>query len=121
MKALGRFGLAVLIVLAGVADAFAHTNSETQSVWRIVGSTVHVVYTIPDIEIPRLAHPGGGPLSESELADYVRQNVTVLHAGQLCERTEHVRPLMASTSFKRFAFAYTCPDAQGMSIHSSGF
>ena len=59
MKALGRIGLAVLIVLASVADAFAHTKSETQSVWRIVGSTVHVVYTIPDIEIPRLAHPGG--------------------------------------------------------------
>src|SRR5260221_973393 len=121
MKALGRIGLAVLIVLAGVADAFAHTKSETQSVWRIVGSTVHVVYTIPNIEVPRLAHAGGGPLSESELADYVRQNVTVLHAGQLCERTEDVRPIMASTGFKRFEFAYTCPDAQGMSIHSSGF
>src|SRR5882762_10383266 len=111
MKALGRIGLAVLIILANVADAFAHTRSETQSVWRIVGSTVHVAYTIPDIEIPRLAHPGGAPLSESELADYVRQNVTVLHKGQLCERSEDVRPIMASTGFKRFEFAYTCPDA----------
>src|SRR4030088_1707569 len=121
MKALGRVGLAILIVLASVADAFAHTKSETQSVWRIVGSTVHVVYTIPDIEIPRLAHLGGIPLSESELADYVRQNVTVLHAGRLCERTEDVRPIMASAGFKRFEFAYKCADADGMSIHSSGF
>src|ERR1700704_2266159 len=115
MKALGRVGLAILIVLASVADAFAHTKSETQSVWRIVGSTVHVAYTIPDIEIPRLAHPGGVPLSESELADYVRRNVTVLHHGQLCERSEDIRPVTASEGFKRFEFAYECPDVEGMS------
>jgi hypothetical protein len=121
MRALGQIGLAVLIILANVADAFAHTRSETQSVWRIAGSTVHVTYTIPDIEIPRLAHPGGAPLSDSELADYVRQNVTVLRAGQLCERTEDVRSIMASAGFKRFEFAYTCADAENMSIHSSGF
>ena len=42
--------------LAASPAAFAHTKSETQSVWRIVGSTIHVAYTIPDIELPRLAH-----------------------------------------------------------------
>jgi len=121
MKMLGRVALAILIVLAGVAEALAHTRSETQSVWRIVGATVHVAYTIPDIEIPRLAHPDGTPLSEAELTDYVRRNVTVLHSGQLCERTEDVRPITASAGFKRFEFGYQCPDAEGMSIHSSGF
>jgi hypothetical protein len=121
MRALGRLGLAVLIILANVADAFAHTRSETQSVWRIAGSTVHVVYTIPEIEIPRLVHPGGALPSDLELADYVRQNVTVLRAGQLCERTEDIRSIMASAGFKRFEFAYTCADAENMSIHSSGF
>jgi hypothetical protein len=121
MTAFGRITLAILVVFANVGEVFAHTRSETQSVWRIVGATVHVAYTIPDIEIPRLAHPDGAPLSEAELADYVRQNVTVLHSGQLCERTEDVRPIAASAGFKRFEFGYQCADAQGMSIHSSGF
>jgi hypothetical protein len=121
MKVFARIALAILVILASVAEAFAHTRSETQSVWRIVGATVHVAYTIPDIEIPRLAHPNGAPLSEAELTDYVRQNVMVLHRGQSCERTEDVRPIAASAGFKRFEFGYQCPDAEGMSIHSSGF
>ena len=61
--------LALLIGFGGIAQA--HTKSETQSIWRIVGSTVHVAYTIPDIEIKRLAHPDCMPMSDSELADYV--------------------------------------------------
>ena len=48
MQLFGRIALAVLALLVSGADAFAHTRSETQSVWRIVGSTVHVAYTIPD-------------------------------------------------------------------------
>jgi len=34
------------------APAFARTKSEPQSVWRIVGTTVHVAFTIPEIELP---------------------------------------------------------------------
>src|SRR3954464_8535467 len=101
MKAFRHAAIALLVVVASVAHAFAHTRSETQSVWRIAGSTVHVAYTIPDIEIPRLSHPDGAPLSESELTDYVRGNGRVLHDGRLCERSEDVRPIAASAGFKR--------------------
>ena len=59
----------ILFALIFSVPAFAHTKSETQSVWRVVGNVVHVAFTIPDIEIPRLAHPDGRPLSDAELAD----------------------------------------------------
>jgi hypothetical protein len=120
VNAVLRILLALFVVLGSTADAFAHTKSETQSVWRIVGSTIHVAYTIPDIEIARLSR-NGAPPSDSDLANYVRQNVTVLHDGALCARSEDVRPVSAASGFRRFEFAYKCPDANGMSIHSSAF
>ena len=109
-----------LVVIFSTTPVFAHTKSETQSVWRIVGSTVHVAYTIPEIEIPRLAK-NGVPPSEADVADYVRKNVTLLHGNEQCERTEDVRTVSASTGFRRFEFTYKCSDAQGMKIHSSAF
>ena len=120
MNAALRILLALFVVFGTMPEAFAHTKSETQSVWRIVGSIVHVGYTIPETEIARLSH-NGAPPSDSDLVNYVRQNVTVLHNGALCERSEDVRPVTAATGFRRFEFAYKCPDANGMSIHSSAF
>src|SRR5438105_9850748 len=101
-----------LIVVFSTTPVFAHTKSETQSVWRIVGSTVHVAYTIPEIEIPRLAKNGTLP-ADADVTDYVRRNVTVLHGSDQCQRTEDVRPVSASTGFRRYEFSYKCPDAQG--------
>ncbi len=120
MTSLARLIFAVLFCL-GAAPAIAHTKSETQSVWRVTGSTVRVAFNIPDIELVRLARPDGTQASEAELADYVRQNVTVLHQGALCARSQDVRSVAATTGFKRFEFAYQCPDAEGIAIHSSAF
>jgi len=109
-----------LVVIFSTTPVFAHTKSETQSVWRVVGSTVHVAYTIPEIEIPRLTK-NGVPPSESDVTEYVRKNVTVLHGNEECQRSEDVRAVSASTGFRRFEFSYKCSDAQGMKIHSSAF
>jgi hypothetical protein len=113
--------IVLLFALFASVPAFAHTKSETQSVWRVVGSIVHVAFTIPDIELPRLAHPDGTLLSDAELIDYVRQRVTVLHNDMPCKRTEDVRPVAATQSFHRYEFAYTCPSPEGIAIHSSAF
>ena len=119
MKRLLRILLS-LVVIFSTTPVFAHTKSETQSVWRVVGSTVHVAYTIPEIEIPRLTK-NGVPPSESDVTEYVRKNVTVLHGNEECQRSEDVRAVSASTGFGRFEFSYKCSDAQGMKIHSSAF
>jgi hypothetical protein len=117
--------MTLLILLAwivlGATPAFAHTKSETQSVWRIVGTTVHVAFTIPEIELPRLAHPDRTPIRDGELADYVRNNVSVLEGDTPCQRSEDVRAVGATEGFRRFEFAFTCNDAAKMAIHSSAF
>jgi len=114
--------LAVLLfALLSSLPALAHTKSETQSVWRVVGSTVHVAFTIPDIELPRLAHADGTPSSDAELMNYVRERVTVLQGDMACERTEDVHPVAATQSFHRYELAYTCPSAENIAIHSSAF
>lgn len=119
MNRLSRALLSLLVIFS-TTPVFAHTKSETQSVWRIVGPIVHVAYTIPEIEIPRLAKNGVLP-SDADVADYVRQNVNVLHGKDVCKRTEDVRAVAASQGFRRYEFSYTCPDADNMSIHSSAF
>ena len=115
------FFLALLFLTAFVSQSFAHTRSETQSVWRIAGSSVHVTYTIPEIELPRLAHPDGMPASAGEIADYVRRNVVVLDGDQPCMRSEDVRAVAASSGFRRFETAFQCAGAEKMRIHSSAF
>jgi hypothetical protein len=115
------FLFALVFAVAFAAQAVAHTRSETQSVWRIAGSSVHVTYTIPEIELPRLAHPDGMPASANEIADYVRRNVFVLQGDDPCMRTEDVRAVAASSGYRRFETAFQCANADEMRIHSSAF
>lgn len=115
------FLLIALFAFAFAPPASAHTRSETQSVWRIAGPSVHVTYTIPEIELPRLAHPDGMPASAAEIADYVRRNLSVLEGDQPCMRSEDVRAVAASQGYRRFETAFRCASAEGMRIHSSAF
>lgn len=111
----------VLLTLILATPALAHTKSETQSVWRIIGTTVHVAFTIPEIELPRLAHPDRTPITDAELAGYVRDRVSVLEDDAACKRSEDVRAVGATQGFRRFELAYTCTDAAKMAIHSAAF
>jgi HupE / UreJ protein len=113
--------LVVLLALLVSAPALAHTKSETQSVWRMVGPSIHVAYTIPDIELPRLAKPDGTPASDADLVNYVRERLSVLQDGEACERTQDVRQVAATQSFHRYEFSFTCQGTEGISIHSSAF
>jgi hypothetical protein len=116
-----RLVLAFLVFFGTIPEVSAHTKSETQSVWRVVGNTVHVTFNIPDIELVRLADPDGTPVSEAQLLQYVRERVDVLESGSSCERSEDIRAIVASFGFKRFEFTARCADAKGISIHSSAF
>jgi len=116
-----RLVLAFLVFFGTIPEVSAHTKSETQSVWRVVGNIVHVTFNIPDIELVRLANPDGTPVSEAQLLEYVRERVDVLENGSSCERSEDVRAVVASFGFKRFEFTARCADAKGISIHSSAF
>ncbi len=118
---LWRLIAAVLLLCASAAGASAHTKSETHSVWRIVGSTVHVTFSIPDIEAKRLAGPDGAPPSNERLGGYMAGHVSVLAKGKPCPRLGPIQATAASTGFRRFEFGYQCPDAKGMTLHSDAF
>jgi hypothetical protein len=121
MSRIFRLAAILFAIFGTVAGAAAHTKSESQSVWRIVGNIVNVAYTIPDIELPRLAHPDGTPASEADLVNYVRERVVVLEAGTPCRRSQDVRPVKATQSFHRYEFTYECSDPKKIAVHSSAF
>ena len=110
--------LVFLLFVFGL-PANAHTKSETQSIWRIQGPTIHVSFTVPDIEARRLSKDNTIP-DNAIVAAYLGDHVSVLHGETACPR-DNVRPVSASPSFKRFELDFHCPDANGISLSSSAF
>lgn len=119
MTAFLRLLAAALVLAASAAPAGAHTRSETQSVWRILGSTVHLTFTIPDLEARRLGEAGNLPESD-QLGAYLAGRVAVLHGADECARGP-AQAVAASPGFQRFEFAFECPDANDLSLHSAAF
>ena len=117
-----RAGLLGLLLLLGVVGQVqAHTKSETHSTWRMVGSTVHVTWSVPDIEAKRLAGPDGAPPSDQKLGDYIASHAAVLNGAKPCPRVGPVRATAASTGFRRLEFSFHCPTAKDMKLHSDVF
>jgi hypothetical protein len=90
-------------------------------VWRIDRLVGACHLHIPEIELPRLAHPDGMPASANEIADYVRRNVSFCMAmspacaARMCARLRRL-PVIAASRRRSNA-----PDARSMRIHSSAF
>ena len=59
--------VAAVLCALGSAPALAHTKSETHTVWQIVGSTVHLTFTMPIVEANRLALHGVVPPPNSRI------------------------------------------------------
>ena len=73
-----RHPLATLLIFAlaiFAGPAWAHTKSETHSAWQIAGSTVHLTFTVPDIEAKRLTQDGAMP-SDTMLGNYLAARVS---------------------------------------------
>ena len=112
---------ALLLFLFSAAPAFAHTKSETHSVWRIVGSVVHVTFSVPDIEAKRLAGPDKSPPSDARLGAYLTKRLQVFSQGKPCPLSAPVQTTAASAGFRRFEFSFQCPSAKAITLHSDAF
>jgi len=118
---LRAFLIAVLAVGPGFwSPAFAHTRSETHSAWQIKGSTVHLQFTVPDLESKRITPDGEMP-SVDELGKYVAEHVGALSGDHACKMTEGPRPVAAAPGYRRYEFAFECPDADEIKVRSSAF
>ncbi|HUK02846.1 MAG TPA: HupE/UreJ family protein [Steroidobacteraceae bacterium] len=114
-----RFAALLLLVWVGAAQA--HTKSETHSVWQITGSSVHAAWSLPIVEANRLAGPDGAPPSNERIANYLAAHVTVTSGGKACPAASPVRATAATAQFRRFEFAFRCPDPANIELHSSAF
>jgi hypothetical protein len=100
--------------------AFAHTRSETHSAWLIKGNTVHLQFTVPDLESKRITPDGDMP-SVDELGKYVAEHVGAFSGDQACKMTEGPRAVTAASGYRRYEFAFECPDADDIKVNSSAW
>ena len=100
--------------------AFAHTRSETHSAWLIKGNTVHLQFTVPDLESKRITPDGDMP-SVEQLGDYIAQHVGVLSGDRDCKRTEGPRAVATSPGYRRYEFTFECPSDDDIKVHSSAW
>lgn len=120
-----RAALVVLLALAGAAPAAAHTRSETHSAWQVAGQTVHMQFTVPDIEAKRVADPGQAMPSPAKLGKYIADRVGVTSGdgdkAKACTPTENAKPVTAASGYVRYEFTFQCPSDQALAVHSSVF
>ena len=81
-----------------VAPAYAHTRSETHSAWQIQGATVHLQFTVPDLEAQRITPDGAMPTVD-QLGRYVSEHVGAYSGDEACKMTEGPRPIASHTNF----------------------
>jgi hypothetical protein len=125
MKNTARVLRALLLLLLPLgpglsAPASAHTRSETHTAWQIKGNTVHLQFTVPDLESKRLTADGDMP-SVEQLGNYVADHVGAFSGDQACTRTEGPRQLAAAAGYRRYEFTFECPNADEIKVHSSAF
>jgi hypothetical protein len=111
--------LALLLVLAG--QALAHTKSTSYSNWRIEGAEVHLSFTVPLIETARLNQPGETQPTNERVAAYLAERLTVSAGGKSCPLSGAVKPLSASSQFRRFELNFKCPTDKDIALHSAVF
>ena len=113
--------LILALCLGWVATvAQAHVKSESHSVWRIEGAKVDLDYSVPLTETVRLATRAGMQPSDDRLLEYFKAHLSVSAKGGDCRLTQS-RAVRATDQFRRFEFAYQCPSAADIALHSSTF
>jgi hypothetical protein len=112
--------LAFAATLGASSPAAAHTRSETHSAWLISGSTVHLQFTVPDLEAARITPDGSAP-SNDQLGRYVADHVGAFSGDEPCKMTEGPRVVGTSPGYRRFEFTFECPDAANIKVHSSAW
>jgi len=108
------------IVLLIAAPAAAHTRSESHSSWMIDGTTVHLDFSVPDIEARRLT-PDGAPPANKTLIAYLEGHVAVLNGEHRCPLAARPRAVAAVAGYRRLEFGFSCPSVDAMVLRSDAF
>jgi hypothetical protein len=123
MRRFARLLHALLIPILAIgpgiwSPASAHTRSESHSAWLIKGNTVHLQFTVPDLESKRITPDGEMP-SVEQLGAYVAEHVGASSGDQACKMTEGPRPVAALVGYRRYEFTFECPSDDDIKVTSS--
>ena len=111
----------IAVLLVGLAaPVSAHTRSETFSSWQVAGSTVHLQFLVPDLELKRITKNGDMPTVD-ELGRYIAAHVGAFAGDQACPMTEGPRQISSTAGFRRYEFTFECPQAANLKVHSSAW
>jgi hypothetical protein len=122
MRSFLRVVIALILVFGQSlpGPAFAHTRSESHSSWAIKGKTVHLQFTVPDLESKRITPDGDMP-SVEQLGAYIADHVGAFSGDDACKMTEGPRPLATPPGYRRYEFSFECPDDDDIKVNSSAW
>jgi hypothetical protein len=102
------------------ASASAHTRSESHSSWLVDGSSVHLSFSVADIEARRITKDGRPP-NGRELIAYLAPLVGASAGGVACPSPAPPHVMAAATGYYRIEFGFACPSKQGIVLRSAAF
>ncbi|HEX7688269.1 MAG TPA: HupE/UreJ family protein [Burkholderiaceae bacterium] len=113
--------IAAALLVAGMPSvASAHTRSESHSSWFVDGGSVHLTFSVSDLEARRVTQDGRPP-SDAQLLAYLGPRVGATSAGGTCKLDAAPRPVAAAVGYRRAEFFYACPSAEGIKLHTDAF
>lgn len=123
-SAMKRLVLAFVMLVAALAGlaapALAHTRSESHSTWLVDGSSVHVTFSVADLEAKRLTKDGRPP-NDPELIAYLQPRVGATAKGGDCKLAIPPRAVAAQPGYRRVEFLYNCPSAEEIKLNAGAF
>ena len=123
MKALRVAHLLVLLAAAflwQMAPASAHTRSESHTTLLVDGRSVHLTFSVADVEARRLTTDGRPP-NIPQLIAYLLPRVGVSADAKRCVLTGKPRPVAAATGYRRVEFFYDCASPENIILRDSAF
>ncbi len=111
--------IAALFAVFHAAAANAHTRSESHSSWLVDGATVHLTFSVSDVEAARITK-GRAP-DDRALIAYLNAREGVTAGGTPCPRAAPPHAIAAAPGYRRIEFLYECPTTRKMVLHNAAF
>lgn len=121
-----QFSIPQLLILLATAflwhatPASAHTRSESHTTWLVDGRSVHLTFSVADIEARRLTKDGRPP-NNPQLIAYLMPRLGVTADGRRCVLTGKPRPVAAATGYRRVEFFYDCASPENIILRDGAF
>jgi hypothetical protein len=114
----------LLLVLAAFLAVWqpvaAHTRSESHSGWLVDGASVHLTFSMPDLEANRLSTDSAPP-SDAQVIDYLTPLESVAAGDAACPLSVAPHAVAAASGYRRFEFLFECLSADDIVLKSAAF